>query len=164
MKKLIIAALGMILLAGCQTRPLEVHAIFDEQEFGMYQTVKVQTLTDDQRPKIEEVTKAIERHLVGKGYTLSEEAELVVLFDVTVEQGSELRLNDIPYKNNVVTRPTLEAVYEATLLVNAVDVARETVVWKALTTRDLREVNPKRVDAAKMDERMAEVFETFPAR
>jgi len=152
------------LLLGCQTTPLDVYYAADEEvDLTHYDTFSVQSINDDSNIN-RAITQGIESELAKKGYQHSDQAELIFAFSLEINESETLKQTPISIKGNTFTRTSLEAVYEAKMLINAIDVSTKQVVWKASTSRDIRSVGTKSIDQNRINERMAELLYAYPAR
>jgi len=129
-----------------------------------YKTFEIKSLVSPPHPYVELINQGITNTLSNKGLKPAKGADLVVLYDVNVDKGSRLHDEEIPVNNMVYTRMTVEAVFDAKILVNVVDVKTNKVMWKATSTRDLTQVDPKKFNQEKANTRMSEIFEDFPSR
>ena len=161
-------SLSIICLAfvqACATPSLHVD-YESKSDFNIenYKTFEIKSLVSPPHPYVELINEGITNTLTSKGLTPAKSADLVVLYDVNVDKGSRLHDEEIPVNNMVYTKMTVEAVYDAKILVNVVDVKTNKVMWKATSTRDLTQVDPKKFNQEKANTRMSELFEDFPAR
>lgn len=148
-------------LSACQIPPLNVHARTAEGvSLQAYHSVAVEALEEDGKI-ITMLTQGIEHELINKGYVLSDEPDLVFIYRLDLKEGDQLRQNILPSGTSTYTKMEIEAVYEASMLVNAIDTKTKQVVWKASTTRDIRGVKKKNIDQHRIDQRMSELFESF---
>ena len=154
----------LVLLTGCQSSPLDVHYAMDSISFESYQTVKVKSLNNETNEKIQAVSNTIENHLKQKGYHISNEADLTVVYEIKLNEDSQLKIDQIPHRGNIATRTRLEAVYEASILVNAIDQRNQNVVWKAFTVKDIHDAERAGTDKTKMHQVIGEVLSSFPEK
>jgi hypothetical protein len=149
-------------LTACQTPPLDVyHSMNNDVDLSQYQTFSIQAITDSDSPFINYLNRGIINTFIKKGYQLSEESDLVIRYSLEVQSGETVKINSIPVQGNIYTQTSMEAVFEAKMLANIIDRASERVIWKAATSRDIRGINAKHINQAKVNERMAELFDSF---
>ena len=149
-------------LTACQTPPLDVyHSMNSDVDLSRYQTFSIQAVTDRDNKFTNFINKGIENNLNEKGYQLAEESDLVVIYSLQIEESEQLKQKQIPVHGTIYTQTSMEAVFEAKMLVNIIDSKTGKVIWKAATSRDLRRVNANNVDQAKINDRMNELFESF---
>jgi len=149
-------------LTACQTPPLDVyHSMGEGVDLSRYQTFSIQAMTDIDSPFVNYINQGIINTLTKKGYQFSEESDFIVRYSLEVQSGESVKINSIPIHGNIYTQTSMEAVFEAKMLANVIDKASKHVIWKAATSRDIRGVNTKSVDQAKVNDRMDELFESF---
>ncbi len=165
LSRLLLLVIALSLLTACQSAPLDIHYyLSNEADFSQYQTFSVSPINSQNGRMIPKVTLGIERAMLAKGYSVAAEPDLQVLYQVHVSESEKLKSEVIPVPGNVFNRTTLEAVYEAKLLVNIVDAKTSQMLWKASTIRDLTQVRRKNETQEQVDQRIAEVFASFPER
>lgn len=149
-------------LTACQTPPLHVyHSMSNDVDLSRYQTFSIQAMTDEDNPFVNYINQGIINTLTKKGYQFSEESDLVIRYSLEVKSGETVKISAIPVQGNIYTQTSMEAVFEAKMLANVIDKASKRVIWKAATSRDIRGVNTKHIDQAKVNDRMDELFESF---
>ena len=154
-----------LILSACQVPPLDVyHSMNDKLDFSQYKTFSVNSTTISDTLFLDLLTRNISTVLSEKGYQENQQADLVVVYHIDVDQGEKLKSASIPIQGNIYTQSTLEAVYEAQILVNVVDTKTKMVVWKASSSRDLTKVNTSSISEEKAYARMSELFESFPSK
>jgi len=138
----------------------------DHIDFSQYETFSVNPTTVSDTVFIDAVTRNMSTVLSEKGFQKEDEgkADLVVVYHIVIHQSEKLVQEGIPIKGNIYTRSSLEAVYEAQILVNAIDTKTKKVVWKASSSRDLTNINTSTVDEEKVYARMLELLASFPSR
>ena len=154
-----------LLLTGCQTPPLDVqYRIDDNFDSKQHLTFSVHTKHESNPDYIEFISKGIEKVLIEKGYQPSNKADIHIVYEIDIDQGTKVKTEAIPVRGQLYNRMTLEAVLEAKILVNAFEKRSGKVIWKASSSRDLTNVNTNRFDQDRANLRMAELFASFPAR
>lgn len=152
-------------LTACQTPPLHVYYVMEEEvDLTPYQTFAIQVVSHSEDQFIDFINAGIVKDLSNKGYRISEQADLIVRYSLEFEADQHLKLENIPEKGNIYTKSSMEAVFDAKMLVNIIDTNTKKVIWKAATTRDLRSVSLKKVDQERVNDRIEELFDSFPAR
>ncbi|MFT7185805.1 MAG: hypothetical protein ACI84K_001188 [Pseudohongiellaceae bacterium] len=166
LKLSILSALVLNLIA-CQTPRLEVHSkAVSLSTFKHYETYHVASLNNPDMAIIPIVNTAIANELNIKGYTQTDanSADIIIKYKIKIKHGKQLRIDAIPVDNNVYSRPTTEALNEASMLVNVTDTVTNKVVWKASTVRNLNTVNVKIPIEKRAKVSMSEIFEDFPTK
>lgn len=156
-----------LFLSACQVPPLDVYySMNDHIDFSQYETFSVTSTTISDTTFLDAITRNMSMVLSEKGFQKVEEskADLVVAYHIVIHESEKLVQQSIPVKGNIYTRSSLEAVYEAQILVNAVDTKTKMVVWKASSSRDLTNINNSTVDEEKVYARMLELLASFPSR
>lgn len=152
-----------VTLSACQIAPLDVHAYSAApSKLAQLSTFEIHARAENKGPYLALLSESATEMLMDKGYQQSEEADIVVIYQISVNESSELRVESTPVLNRVYNRPTLEAVYEATILVNAIERATGTVLWKASSMRDLTQVSTSKFSKDRADRAMSEIFDSFP--
>jgi len=163
--KLVLILCSPLWLAACQTPPLHVHSVLkDGVDLSQYQTFTIPEVGPVDNKYYAYINKSIIHILRDKGYQLSEQADLIVRYSLKLQTDEQLKMESIPEQGNIHTHASMEAVFEAVMLVNVIDMKTKQVIWKAATTRDLKNVNLKGVDQERVDRSIKELFEFFPAR
>ena len=165
--RVILFAVASLLLSACQTPPLHVYSTMNDKiDFSQFETFSVNSTSISDTSLLNVLTRNISSVLNEKGYQkkLPENADLAVVYHVDIDQGNKLKQSSIPVKGNIYMQTTLEAVYEAQILVNVVDTKTKMVLWKASSTRDLTSVNTSKIDEQKVHARMLELFDSFPSQ
>ena len=160
-------AIMAISLSACQVPPLDVYySMNNNTNFSQYKSFSVSSTSISDKVFLDVLTRKISTVLEDKGYRQEAEskADLVVVYHIDIDQGEKIKQEAIPVKGNIYTRATLEAVYEAQILVNVVDTKTKMVVWKASSSRDLTNIDTSKIDEEKAHQRMLELFESFPAQ
>ena len=153
-----------IWLSACQAPPLHVYSVLKEgADLSQYRTFTIPEVGSVDNKYYDYINKSIIHTLTDKGYQLSEQADLIVRYSLKFKTDEQLKIESIPEQGNIHTHASLEAVFEAVMLVNIIDRKTKQVIWKAATTRDLKNVNLKGVDQERVDRSIAELFESFPA-
>jgi len=156
-----------LILSACQVPPLDVyHSMNDKVDFSQYKTFSVNSTTISDAAFLDVLTRKISLVLNDKGYRQETEtkADLVVVYHIDIDQGNKLKQASIPIKGNIYTHSTLEAVYEAQILVNVVDTKTRMVIWKASSSRELASIDTSELDEDKVHQRMLELFESLPSQ
>ena len=168
---LLLLILGALALNGCQPLPLEVQHFTDKTiDLAQYKTFAIEPVIEEDNFLIAHVSRGITKSLADKGYQLAEQPELLIRYQVKLIQDKKLnvidRLDDrkINPTRRFHTQIILEPVYEAKLLINAIDVSTNQVVWKASTASDLLLINTEPVDQQQINQSIAELFASFPRR
>ena len=160
--------LTLLFVSACQLAPLDVQSVIrDDVVMEKYKTVSVMPVSNtiaQKNPAITLITKAIESELLKKGYVLSDTPELLFAYQLDIKEGEQLKQNMLNVKGQVFNVARLEAVYEAKMLVNAIDTKTKAVIWKASTSKDLRSVDTNSIDQDRLDSRMSELLVSFPGR
>mgnify|MGYP000412752245 CR=1 FL=1 len=152
-------------LTACQTPPLHVYSVLkDGVDLSQYQTFTIPAVGNVDSKYYDYINKAIIKDLSDKGYQLSEQADLIVRYSLELKADEHVKVESIPEQGNIHTQTSMEAIFEAVMLVNIIDTKSNNVIWKAATTRDLKSVNLKEVDQERVDRSIEELFESFPAR
>jgi hypothetical protein len=166
-KNLFVLAFTLLALVGCQSAQLDVqYAGVDDSKITNASSFKIEARSDIKAETLEMITMGIEKTLMDKGYKKADngKAELVVIYQINVIQGEEVRAETIPVGTTVMTRPKLEAVFEAKILTNVLSAESNEVLWKASSIRDLTQVKTGSFSQEKANQRMSELFEGFPSR
>jgi hypothetical protein len=162
--RLVLLVLSLAFSA-CQTPALDVYySIADDVELSQYQTFLIEPITDGDNRFIDFLNVGIEEALTRKGYQLSNSPELIVRYALDIAEDKRLKLDSIPLNGLIQTKAIMDAVFEAKMLVNVVDTKTGKIVWKAATSRDLRALNTKKIQQAKVNVRMEQLFDSFSAR
>jgi hypothetical protein len=160
----IFVAFTLLSLTACQLAPLHVQSVLEnDADPRQYQSVSVESL-NLKNDVISMITKGIEQHLQSKGYVLSDEPELVFVYQLDIKESEHLNYRVQTEGRHVLNLTSLEAVFEAKMLVNAIDTRNKQLIWKASTSKDIRSVDKDSVDQGKINTRMEELFASFPAR
>ena len=173
-----LAAIVLVLVAGCATAPAKPEVMKDAQaDFGAYKTFgwypqgnanQTQSIVDGY------IRTAITNAMQGKGYVEAPQgaqADLLIEYDATAEQ----KLKEKPFRIGIgiggygssggasvgTTTSGVKEVKEGTLVIHVVDPARNTEVWRGSVARELKQGT---VDAALVNTAVAEAFTDFPAR
>jgi uncharacterized protein DUF4136 len=166
-KNAAILILSLTALVGCQTAHLDVqYAGVEDKKITAASTFKIDARSDIKADRLAMLTLGIEKALLEKGYKKADDdnADLVVIYQVNVIQGEEVRAETIPVGTTVMTRPKLEPVFEAKILTNVLKAESNEVLWKASSIKDLTQVKTGSFNQEKANQRMAELFEGFPSR
>lgn len=166
-KNAVVLILTLTALVGCQTTHLDVqYAGVEDKKITASSTFKIDARSDIKADRLAMLTMGIEKTLLEKGYKKADDdnADLLVIYQVNVIQGEEVRAETIPVGTTIMTRPKLEPVFEAKILTNVLDHKSNEVLWKASSIKDLTQVNTKDFTQDRADQRMAELFEGFPSR
>jgi hypothetical protein len=151
-------------LTACQTPPLHVYSVLKEGvDLSQYQTFTIPALGNVNSKYYDYINKAIIKNLSDKGYQLSEQADLMVRYSLKLKTDEQVKMESISEQGNIHSHASMEAIFEAVMLVNIIDTKSKNVIWKAATTRDLKSVNLKAVDQESVDRSIQELFESFPA-
>jgi len=152
-------------LTACQAPPLHVYSVMKEGvDVSQYQTFTIPDVGSVENKYYDYINKAIIKNLSDKGYQLSEQADLIVRYSLEFIADEQMKVESIFEQGDIHTHTSMEAVFEAVMLVNIIDTKSKKVIWKAATTRDLKSVNLKKVDQERVDNSINELFESFPAR
>lgn len=152
-------------LIACQTPPLQVYyAMNNELDLTAYQTFTIQIATNSESQYLDYINKGIIASLSAKGYHSTQQADLIVRYSLHFKADERLQLECIPQQGTLHTTTSMEAVFEAKMLVNIIDTRTDNIIWKAATTRDLSSVNLEKVNQESINKRIEELFESFPAR
>lgn len=151
-----------LLLVGCQSTPLDVQYAKDA-DFNpdQYQTFAIEPVSYEDNPFVKYVNLGIETVMSEKGYRLSDDPDLIIRYSVIIEEEHELKLDQVPSGTLIHTTPLIEAVFEAKMLVNAIDARSGEVLWKAATSRDISSVNTRKIEQARVNQRIGELFDSF---
>lgn len=171
---LLLLILSALAINGCQPIPLEVqHFTAKTIDLAKYKTFAIEPAIEEDNFLIAHVSRGIAKNLTDKGYQLAEQPELLVRYQVKLIQDKKVnvidRLEDRKIDTNhrgkvFRTQIILEPVYEAKMLINAIDVNTNEVVWKASTASDLMLINTEPVDQQQINQSIAELFASFPRR
>ncbi len=183
-----LAAIGIglgtaLLAAGCASQaPQPVSMRDPEANFSIYKSFAFdeQARTDAagvQQPMSildQNIRAAITTQMKGKGYV---EAPAGTVPDLVVayETAKADTIKNNPFRIGIgvgsrggnvgggvsTSTPGLKRVTEGTLVIHAIDRAREAAVWEGRVTRELGKAGP---DPALVQAAVAEVFKDFPAR
>lgn len=161
--KIFLSLLALVLLAGCQTQPMSVlheqSLSFDE---GRYQTFQVKHARQSIDGDFEALlNQAITRVLQDKGYTESTNPDLEVKYSLRTRTDERVEIDTYSETGHPAH---MEAVFEARMLINVVELSSGNVIWKAAATRDLTQVDLSKFNLELAIERMEELFEEFPER
>lgn len=158
-----VVVLASLLSSACQTPPpLDVKSVTRNVDFNQYRSINVQSLNDSERKIIGYIDNAMKANLREKGYDIAEQADLILAYQVAVDNSQRIDLKQVNTVKGVYSIPKLEPVNQASVLINAYDAKTGQVVWKASTIRDITHVNPKGVDQERINQRVEELLETFP--
>jgi hypothetical protein len=157
--------LGLSLwLTACQTPPLHVYSVLKEGvDLSKYQSFTIPAVGNVDSKYYDYINKAIIKNLSDKSYQLSEQADLIVRYSLKLKTDEQVKMESISEQGNIHTYASMEAIFEAVMLVNIIDTKSKNVIWKAATTRDLKSVNLREVDQERVDRSIEELFESFPA-
>lgn len=159
---LLVSSLAFILSA-CQISPLEVTSqSVNPSVLSKESTFNVQANSERKGPYLDLLTQSINEYLTSKGYQPSETPDFLVAYQVRFKEDTEIVTEIIPIANQVYNRQQLEAVFEAHILINAIDTATKDVLWKAASKRDLTQVSSAKYTKERADKAVSELFETFP--
>ena len=164
--RVILFAVTSLLLSACQTPPLHVYSTMnDKVDFSQFETFAVNSTLISDSLLLNELTRNISAVLSEKGYQKesTEKADLEVVYHLNIKEGDKLKQASIPVNGLVYTRPMLESVYEAQILVNVINTKSKMVIWKATSSRDLTNIDTSNIDEKKVHARMLELFESFPS-
>lgn len=152
-------------LSACQTPPLHVYSVMkDGVDLSKYQSFTIPPVVTGESSYFDYINKGIINNLSEKGYSFSKPADLIVQYSLQFIADEQVRVESIPEQGNIHNQASMEAVFEAVFLVNIIDTKTNKVIWKAATTRDLRNINMKSVDERRIENSIEELFESFPAR
>jgi len=153
----------LALLSACQMTPLDVSSnVVDREGLSAKPTFAIRAHTEKPGAYIDLLNSSIENMLIEKGYTSSDKPDVVVVYQVSFVEGTELQIKSTPVWTTVYTKPELEAVYEASILINAIDAKSGRVLWKAASLRDLTQVDTQSYSAERADKAAASLFESYP--
>jgi len=153
----------ILLLGACGSSPLTVHSVVkDQPRLTELNSFSIHARTDIQGEQIDMLNSAMAQELTNKGYTVAEDAEMLVIYQLEVKEGEELVTESVNIRNRVLSRPRLEAVYEAAILINVFDSKTGDLLWKASSTRDLTQVNTVHYTQDRANKAASELFESFP--
>lgn len=160
----LLIALISTLLVGCSTPSLNVLSNLDPGfNAANYSTVSVTSLSVEQTPLNEAIKLQFEATLSEKGYRVVDtEASLIMVYDLKLSQDTQLKREVVNIGGRFIERPRIDALYTASILVNAYDSFASKVIWKAASSRDLRNVNLTEIDKDKLRARIGELFESLP--
>jgi Domain of unknown function (DUF4136) len=158
-----------LVLIGCNTFPLDVYyAIPEGVDLSVYKTFAIEPILDNDNfydtGFIKLLNTAIVDTLNKKGCSLADSPELIVKYSLEIDEDKSLKLEHVPFEGLIQTKAMIEAVFEAKMLVNAVDIKTGQIIWKAATTKDLRSVSTKKINQARVNKRMGELFQSFRCR
>lgn len=154
----------VFLLSACQTPPLEVAAqSVNAHTLSHESTFKVQARSEREGPYLDLLTQSITEYLTAKGFKESESPDMLVAYQIRFKEDTEIVTEIIPVADLVYNRQQLEPVFEAHILINAIDTKTGDVLWKAASKRDLTQVSSKKYTKERADKAASELFESFPA-
>ena len=173
-----VAALALVLAAGCTSAPKQPETMKDTQaDFNAYRTFgwypqenanQTKSIVDGY------IRTAIENEMQRKGYALAAEgtqADLLVEYDAAAEE----KLKNKPFRIGIgigsygssggasvgTSTSGVKEVKEGTLVIHVVDPARNTEVWRGTVTRELKEGS---VDQGTVNTAVVDALTDFPAR
>ncbi len=172
------AALALVLAAGCTSAPKQPETMSDPQaNFSAYRTFGWYPQENANQPKTivdGYIRTAIENEMQRKGYAPAAEGAKPDLL-VEYNAASEEKIKNKPFRIGIgigsygssgggsvgVGSSGVKEVKEGSLVIHVVDPARNTEVWRGTVTRELKEgaVEQSVVNAAVVD-----AFTDFPAR
>lgn len=152
-----------VLLSACQVSPLDVTTnVVDGDALSAKPTFAVQAHSERPGAYLDMITSSVEKMLDQKGYQVSETPDVVIVYQVRFIEGTELEVKSVPVKSMLYSLPVLESVYEAKILINAVDASNGRVLWKAAGLRDLTQVGAGPYSAERADKAVESLFDTYP--
>ncbi len=152
-------------LSACQTPPLHVYSVMKEGvDLSQYKTFTIPVVSTSESRYFDYINAGIIKTLSEKGYQLSQPADLIVQYSLELIADEVIKVESIPEQGNIHNQASMEAIFEASMLVNIIDTKTKKVIWKAATTRDLKNINMKKVDQERVNRSMEELFESFPKR
>tara|TARA_R110002072_G_scaffold89737_9_gene201020 strand:+ start:93 stop:638 length:546 start_codon:yes stop_codon:yes gene_type:complete len=152
-------------LLGCQELPLQVFSKTDPNiNLREYQTFSVHAKSNHSTNFIEFITRGIESGLIEKGYSVSENPDLLINYQIEIDRSELITQEQIPIDTGFYTSNRIDPVNKADVLVNAIDRKTKEVVWKAATTMDISSVNIHNIDQNRVSDHMAQLFKSFPSR
>lgn len=169
-----LVVVGMLQLA-CATGPAVTTDMDSSVDFSQFRTYRVldsdaRSADEDDGAVIErQVIAAIERELRARGYTVAAEPDLLVNFDLSIEQRVSVtdtpRTIRHPYMLGFHTswEQRVEEFDEGTLVIDLADAKRLQLVWRGSTqkvvSRAMRDNREGAINAA-----VAAIFAEFPFR
>jgi hypothetical protein len=132
-------------------------------DLGQYQSYNILAVGTNEGGFLDYINEGIINNLSDKGYHLSEQADFIVKYSLEFKADEYIKVESIPEPGNIHNQASMEAVFEATMLVNIIDTKTKEVIWKAATTRDLKSVNLKKVDQERVNSSIDELFDSFPS-
>ncbi len=165
------AVLGLVLLTsfvlvGCQSRLDVQHQLaesYDPQNYATFVVASLDGVDNKNRRLLESSMRTV---LENKGYRYgtAEDADLLFIYDIDLTEDSNVTNEVVMRDGKTFNVPKIEAVFQAHILINAIEPQSHQVVWKAATDRDLRNVDLKHIDQKRLLERLELLFESLPDR
>jgi hypothetical protein len=167
------------LLSGCATGSTKSDSMLDSQaDFGAYRTFQTETRVNvpGQPTSLVDakIQAAIATEMQRKGYTVAPAGSTADLL-IEYEAASAETVKNNPFRIGIgvgsygsggggcvsTGSPSVKNVIEGSLVIHAIDAARNAEVWRSRVSRELGEgnIDPKVIQSA-----VAEVFGDFPAR
>jgi len=166
-KKLIALVLPFLLTA-CAQQALNVQVWVDpglpDAAFSTYHVETDQNEQEHQRISAM-LKRAIESAMREKGYRPADSAgqsDLLVRFAAFVTRDQQLRTEEIPTPRGPYVKYRMVAVNEGELLINVIDRAADSVVWKGSSIRDMNNINPSRLTQERIDQSIQELLVSLP--
>ena len=168
LNRLVIVALGLLLLSGTAWSGVEVD-VAENVDFSAYQTYSWEKGISAAQPNVEQwIVDAIDGHLQAAGLKKVEgEADLMVSSDAYAEALASGDMVDAGYWGSPddFGMPTVSVsdFRTGTLAVRARDRAEDKVVWSAVGTARLKDASTKKVRET-VDRLTKKMFKKFPRR
>jgi len=156
----------LTLLSGCQSGLDVQHQLAESFDAQNYDTFVVASLDGKETKNRRLLESGMRTVLENKGYRYasSGEADLLFVYDINLTEESSVMNEVVLRDGKTFTVPKIEAVFEAHILINAIEPGTHKVLWKAATDRDLRNVNLRNLDKKRLMERLTELFDSLPDR
>ena len=156
-------------LSGCATQNSHNLQFVLDKSFSpeSYQTYSLESVqSEDQYIGINTmIAKSINKTMAEKGYTSAASGgDFIIRYATHIEHQEVVSMQHIPAGKGIYTRYEMEPINVAEFLVNIINPEEKKVIWKASASRDITGVSLKDAKQENVDEAIANIFSSVPAK